>query len=192
MARRRSGRRNSDESIAWCGTLVSIQPRVHILRSFTEERRSFLGFLLWIEGTIGDESRSFTVAIGKGTHQRYRLRSGDTLRGAGTPFVAAAALRDAGADPTEFLQLGGLEVTARRDDGNPAAPPPWLDAPPEAAVYDRRRPQTIDGYLFDLYCARCIWGCRIAAEIVLDRWDESLRRHRQELVCFGPHECPYR
>ncbi len=192
MARRRSGRRMSQESISWHGVVVAIQPRIHILRSFTAESRSFLGYVLQMEGTIGDEMGSFTLAVGKGTHHRHQLRAGDTLRGAGAPRADGAGKRDESADPAEYIQAGSLEVVARGDGKEVAAPPPWLEVPPDAVVYERRRPQAIDAYLFDLYCARCIWGCRMAAEIVLDRWDDSLRRHRQELICFGPVECPYR
>jgi len=34
-------------------------------------------------------------------------------------------------------------------------------------------------------CAYCIWGCRMALEMISDQWKPSERRYRTETFCYG-------
>jgi hypothetical protein len=42
------------EKLTWQGTLVSVQPRTRLTRSFDERSHSYLGYALRVQGTIGD------------------------------------------------------------------------------------------------------------------------------------------
>jgi len=59
------------EKIAWCGQLKAVQPRIRLLRSFNERYHSYQGYVLRIDGTCGDETGEFLIAIG-------RLHTGST------------------------------------------------------------------------------------------------------------------
>ena len=39
------------------GTLTSVQPRIRLLRSFDQRSHSYLGYVLSVEGMIGNEER---------------------------------------------------------------------------------------------------------------------------------------
>ena len=41
---------------AWAGRIIFVQPRIVLMRSFDERSRSYLGYVLRLEGTIGGES----------------------------------------------------------------------------------------------------------------------------------------
>jgi hypothetical protein len=71
--------------IAWSGMVIGVQPRIRLTRSFDQRSHSYLGYVLWLRGTIGDEQREFTVAIGAAAHEKHRFRAGDAVSGAGTP-----------------------------------------------------------------------------------------------------------
>ena len=61
-----------DNKITWQGTLVSVQSRIRLLRSFDQRNHSYLGYALRIQGTIGDEEREFLVGIGKGAQSKHQ------------------------------------------------------------------------------------------------------------------------
>jgi hypothetical protein len=50
--------------IAWAGRIISVQPRIVLMRSFDECSHSYLGYVPRLDGTIGVEDRHFLVAIG--------------------------------------------------------------------------------------------------------------------------------
>jgi hypothetical protein len=58
---------------AWQGQLMSVQPRIRLLRSFDQRSHSYLGYVLSVEGMIGNEEREFLVGIGKGAQQSMRF-----------------------------------------------------------------------------------------------------------------------
>ena len=61
------------EKLAWKGKVVSVQPRIRLLRSFDERSHGYLGCVLRIEGTIDEEEREFLVAIGKAAQAEHQL-----------------------------------------------------------------------------------------------------------------------
>ena len=63
------------EKTDWQGTLISIQPRIRLLRSFDQRSHSYLGYALRIQGTIGDDDREFTVGIGKAAQVKHQFRA---------------------------------------------------------------------------------------------------------------------
>ena len=50
----------------WGGRIMAIQPRIRLLRSFDERSHSYLGYVLRVEGTIGDEPGEFRINWGSG------------------------------------------------------------------------------------------------------------------------------
>jgi len=69
------------------GTLTSIQPRIRLTRSFDERAHSYLGDVLVIAGTIGDEPRPFSIAIGQAAHSKHQFSTGDHISGEGHPVA---------------------------------------------------------------------------------------------------------
>jgi hypothetical protein len=69
------------EKMSWSGHVISVQPRIRLTRSFDERGHSYLGYRLVVEGVIGDDSRIFTVGIGKATQQKHEFRVGDEVSG---------------------------------------------------------------------------------------------------------------
>lgn len=51
--------------IEWSGKILSIQPRIRLMRSFDERSHSYLGYVLRVEGTIEDKPGEFLIAIGQ-------------------------------------------------------------------------------------------------------------------------------
>ena len=47
------------------GRVVSVQPRIRLMRSFDQRSHSYLGYVLRIDGVVGDEQRTFTVGVGR-------------------------------------------------------------------------------------------------------------------------------
>lgn len=37
---------------------------------------------------------------------------------------------------------------------------------------------------------RCVWGCVMPVEIIVDHWNPEKRRYRTETFCYGPLSCP--
>ncbi len=139
-------------------------------------------YVLRVHGIIGDEAREFLVALGEGSHARHQLRVGDNVSGEGVP-VADPCLETAELYKVSKLKvIGGSAV-------EPPDPPPWHRVPPELSVYRERGHRRLAARTFDAKCSSCIWGCRMAVEMIIDHWNPSQRRYRTETFCYGPLSC---
>lgn len=107
---------------SWQGTLVAIQPRIRLTRSFDERSHTYLGYALRLGGTVGERRGEFLVGVGPAAHARHRLRAGDVLRG------ESAHVGDPRVEPVDFYKTTGLEVLTRGPD-QAVPPPPWLGIP---------------------------------------------------------------
>ena len=67
--------------------------------------------------------------------------------------------------------------------------PPWLAEPPDLAVYRERGHRRLDPLTYDRQCGPCLWGCRMAVEIIVDQWAPEQKRYRLETFCYGPKNC---
>ena len=170
-----------DEKATWQGTMVSIQPRIRLTRSFDERSHSYLGYALRIQGTIGDEDREFLVGIGKAAHVKHQFRAGDIVSGKAQPVA------DEKVEPVEFYKVSGLKLIKRTSPGAP--PPPWLSVPPDLTIYRERGHRRLDVRTYQVKCLHCIWGCRMPVEMIIDQWNPSQRRYRFETFCYGPKSC---
>ncbi|MDZ7695917.1 MAG: hypothetical protein U5R49_02970 [Deltaproteobacteria bacterium] len=99
------------EKVAWSGRIVSIQPRIRLMRSFDERSHSYLGYVLRLEGTIGDEPGKFLIAIGKAAQAKHRFQAGMEASGQAVP-VPYPRLELAG-----FYKASGLKML-KDTDGN--------------------------------------------------------------------------
>lgn len=176
----------SDPKIPWNGLLVSVQPRIRLTRSYDERSHSYLGFVLRVQGTLGAEEREFLVAIGEAAQAKHEFRAGDQVGGEGLP------VEDPRLEVAELYKVSALKLLARGAvSGKPPTVSPWVDGPPPALlVYRERGHRRLDARTYDAKCSRCIWGCRMAVEMIVDHWNPHLRRYRQETFCYGPLSCP--
>jgi hypothetical protein len=174
-------RAGAPPKLAWAGTVLGVQPRIRLTRSFDQASHSYQGFVLRMTGKLGDEERSFVVALGKGAHEKHSLRAGDRVSGLG----------EAVADPvTEIADVYRVsKLTVEHRDTTPATLPPLRGVPPTLEVYGTRGHRRLDVKVFAAACTSCIWGCEMAVEIIIDQWNPSKVRWRRETFCYGPKSC---
>lgn len=171
------------EKVSFAGGVTSIQPRIRLLRSFDERTHTYLGYVVRVrEGTRGRDE-DLLVAIGAGAQEEHRLRVGDRIAGVGVP-VEHPALEIA-----HLYKVSALRVLERGSDRLRPAPP-WLGVPPELPVYRERGCRRLDARTYEEKCARCIWGCRMPVEMIIDQWNPDVRQYRTETFCYGPLSCP--
>jgi len=171
-----------DEKINWQGTLVAIQPRIRLTRSFDERSHSYLGYALRVQGIIGGEEMEFLLGVGKAVHTKHQLRAGDVLSGKAQPVT------DEKTEAVEFYKVSGLKVIERAA-GEAPPPPPWMSVPPDLAIYRERGHRRLDARTYQTHCLGCIWGCRMPVEMIVDQWKPSQKRYRFETFCYGPKSC---
>jgi hypothetical protein len=180
MARTKTGM----DKVAWSGRVVSVQPRIRLMRSFDERHHSYQGYVLRIDGTCGDESGDFQIAIGKAAHEKHRFRSGIKVSGLSVP-VPDQRMETAG-----FYKTSGLKIL-KEDTSEPSIGPPFLGVPPDMETYRSRGHRRLDARTYDAKCTTCIWGCRMPVEMIIDQWNPSRKQYRFETFCYGPKSCAF-
>ena len=168
--------------LTWQGTLTAVQPRIRLTRSFDQRSHTYLGYVLTVTGVIGDEERSFTLGIGETAQAKHGFRVGDQVQGECLPVATPQT------EPAEFYKVSKLIVLERSAPANPT-PPPWMDTPPPLAEYRERGHRRLAARTYDTACTGCMWGCRMAVEIIVDHWNPGKVRYRRETFCYGPKSC---
>lgn len=56
-------------------------------RSFDERSHSYLGYILSIRGTQGDQENEFLVAVGEAAHEQHSFRVGTAVSGRSHPVA---------------------------------------------------------------------------------------------------------
>ena len=168
-------------AIAWSGVVVSIQPRIRLLRSFDERSHTYLGYVLRLAGSVDGEPRSFGIAIGEAAHAKHRIEVGNALSGMGVPVP------DQRRETAELYRISRLKVLNRADRAG--APPPWHGVPPVLDVYRERGCRRLAARTYSASCTSCMWGCRMPVEIIVDHWNPGRKRYREETFCYGPLSC---
>ena len=92
----------------WSGVVMSIQPRVRLLRSFDQRSDTYLGYVVRLAGSVDGEPRSFAIAIGEAAHARHRIKVGTALSGMGVPVPDARR---------ETAELYKIDEPFRQRDG---------------------------------------------------------------------------
>jgi hypothetical protein len=172
----------TDAKLEWEGTVLAVQPRIRLTRSYDQSSHSYLGYVLWVRGTLAGEARDFVVALGKGAHAKHQLRAGVRVSGQGEPVP------DTGAETADLYKVSGLKLIAREGE-TLGQPPPFIGVPPALEVYRERGRRRLAAKTYATRCSTCIWGCEMAVEMVVDHWNPSVRRYRRETFCYGPKSC---
>lgn len=88
----------------------------------------------------------------------------------------------------EFYKVTKLKLLDRPVE-ELRSPPPWLGVPPDLTVYRERGHRRLSARTYETKCLRCIWGCKMPVEMVIDQWKPDMRRYRRETFCYGPKSC---
>jgi hypothetical protein len=176
--------RMNTEKVAWSGRIVSVQPRIRLLRSFDERSHSYLGYVVRVEGTVADEPGEFQVALGKAAQAKHRFRIGMVANGLAVP-VPDPQLEAAG-----FYKASGLKILKDAEGALPTGPP-FHGELPDLETYRSRGHRRLDTRTYDAKCTTCIWGCRMPVEMIIDQWNPSKKRYRFETFCYGPKSCAF-
>ncbi len=172
--------------IAWHGLILSVQPRIRLLRSFDQRSHSYLGYVLRLQGDIGAETREFLVALGEGAHSKHQFQAGDEVNG------ESVLVADSRMETAELYKVSKLQVRKRSPRlDQPPESPPWLGIPPKLTVYRERGHQRLDARVYKTKYSTCIWGCKMPVEMIIDHWNPSQKRYREETFCYGPLSCSH-
>ena len=170
------------EKVAWKGSLLAVQPRIRLMRSFDQRHHSYQGYLLRLNGRCGGETGEFLIAVGRALHDKHRFRAGMEVSGLSAP-VEDPRLEVAG-----FYQTSGIKVDKDWETGSPSAPP-FRGVPPDLETYRSRGHRRLDARTYEVKCSTCIWGCKMPVEIIVDHWNPSKKQYRLETFCYGPKSC---
>jgi len=174
--------KDDTEKVAWSGRLVSVQPRIRLMRSFDERNHSYLGYVLCVDGRCGDEAGTFLIAVGKGAHEKHQFRAGMELSGLSVP-VDDPRLETAG-----YYKTSRIKIEKNAEEAQPEGPP-FLGVLPDLPTYRERGHRRLDARTYTARCTLCIWGCRMPVEMIIDQWNPSQKKYRFETFCYGPKSC---
>jgi hypothetical protein len=169
--------------ISWHGKLTSIQPRIRLTRSFDQRSHTYLGYCLFIHGNIGSESGDFSIGIGTSVQDKFQFRSGNVVSGESEPVA------DERKEPVQFYKTAKLKVHERGQGTSTS--PPYLTIAPSLEVYRERGYRRLDAKTYEAKCTPCMWGCRMAVEMIIDQWNPDKVKYRFETFCYGPKNCSF-
>ena len=171
------------EKVAWSGQVVAVQSRIRLMRSFDQRHHGYQGYVLRVDGTCGDETCEFQIAVGKAAHEKHQFRAGMEVSGLSAP-VPDPRLETAG-----FYKTSGIKIGREAEAGS-SATPPFRGVPRDLPTYRSRGHRRLDTTTYESTCSTCIWGCRMPVEMIIDQWNPSQKKYRFETFCYGPKSCP--
>ena len=175
---------NNPEKPLFQGAIISVQPRIRLLRSFDQRSHQYLGYALRVNGMIGNEQREFLVGIGKGAQSKNMFCTGDIVSGECQP------VEDKRLETVEFYKTSKLKLLHRPHETE-GKTPPWISVPPDLETYRQRGHRRLDVRTYETKCQSCIWGCNMAVEMIIDHWNPSNKKFRTETFCYGPKSCAF-
>jgi hypothetical protein len=92
--------------LTFSGTVLAVQPRIRLHRSFDQRHHSYQGYVLRLDGSLDAWNRGFAVAIGDAAQIKHAVRAGDQITGEGEFIVEPQ---------TEVADLYKAEVVSRRE-----------------------------------------------------------------------------
>lgn len=171
----------ASDKILWSGSIVGVQPRIRLTRSFDQSSHSYLGYVLCVDGSEGSMGREFLVAIGKAAQLKHAFHVADQVSGESEP------VEDDRTEVAELYKTSKLKVERRSSKEVPS--PPWSGPPPTLEVYRERGHRRLDAKTYEAKCTSCIWGAKMAVEMIIDHWKPSNVKYRTETFCYGPKSC---
>lgn len=110
------------------GTIISIQPRIRLTRSFDEASHTYLGYAITLEGELDNTNTTFSIGIGKAAQTKHQFKVNDVISGECIPVA------DPDLEPTEYYKFSKLKlITQSTTISNTSSP--WELIPPEPEVY---------------------------------------------------------
>lgn len=170
-----------DIKLIFNGTIISIQPRIRLTRSFDESSHTYLGYAIMLEGELDNARVTFSVGIGKAAHSKHQFKVNDIISGECVPVP------DPNTDPVEYYKVSKLKVISQGAIINDSSP--WELVPPALEVYRERGHRRLAARTYEVFCSSCMWGCRMPVEIIIDNWNPSKKKYRFETFCYGPLNC---
>jgi len=174
----------SSEKISWSGHIVAVQPRIRLMRSFDQRNHSYLGYVLRIDGTCGEQTSKFLIAFGEGAHEKHRFQTGMEISG------QSVRVDDPRKETADFYRTSGIKLI-KAAEGDVLVGPPFLGVPPDLETYRSRGHRRLDTRTYEAKCTICIWGCRMPVDMIIDQWNPSKKRYRFETFCYGPKSCSF-
>lgn len=172
----------ADSKLGWQGTILAVQPRIRLTRSFDQRYHTYLGYVLCLQGEMDGEAGEFLIGIGETAQAKHLFRVGDRVSGRSEPVLSSNG------EPADYYKTAGLKLI-QRAAADTDTPPPWRGVPPALEVYRERGHRRLSAQTYATKCGGCIWGCRLAVEIVVDQWNPRQKRYRTETFCYGPKSC---
>lgn len=170
-----------DKSV-FSGKIISIQPRIRLIRSFDESSHSYLGYSITLEGEFEDLNKTYSIGIGKAAQRKHQFRVNDIIGGECVPVP------DKNAEPVEYYKVSRLQRIVSGKEGSISAP--WELVPPELEVYRERGHRRLSARTYETKCSSCMWGAKMPVEIIIDNWNPRVQvLYRFETFCYGPRDC---
>ena len=69
------------EKSTFTATIISIQPRIRLTRSFDESSHTYLGYAIALEGELDNTNTTFSIGIGKAAHVKHQFKVNDVISG---------------------------------------------------------------------------------------------------------------
>jgi hypothetical protein len=161
----------SEDTRPFHGVISSIQPRIRLNRSFDQSWHSYLGYALTI---LEAEGTSLLVGISEKLQEKHQLRVGMAVSGCCKP------VEDSKLESVDYYRVTGFKVFEAESE---------QPVPPSLENYRQRGPRRLAAKTYETACTSCMWGCRMAVEIIVDQWKPWIRKYRTETFCYGPKSC---
>lgn len=164
------------------GKIVSIQPRIRLMRSFDESSHNYLGYAIELEGTMDQREDKFSVGIGKAAQAKFLFKLNDEISGECLP------VENPQMEPVSYYKVSKLKKLYQSPQD--ASSPPWHLPPPPMETYRERRCRRLSARTYDTKCKTCMWAARMPVEIIVDNWNpRDSKIYRYETFCYGPKSC---
>ena len=171
-----------DTKSTFKGRIISIQPRIRLMRSFDEASHTYLGYAITLDGEINEQYAIFSIGIGKAAHIKHQFKVKDIISG------ECVFVPDPDLEPTDYYKVSKLKLITSGIITNTSSP--WELVPPELEVYRARGHRRLAARTYETKCSSCMWGVRMPVEIITDNWNPRARRkYRFETFCYGPINC---
>lgn len=134
------------DKLQFKGTILSIQPRIRLTRSFDESSHSYLGYAIKILGTLDGSDREFSIGIGKAAHAKHQFEAGDEITGECVPVA------DERLEPVDYYKVSKLKKISEAIQKE-QTPPPWETIPPDLDTYRGRGHRRLAARTYDTKCS---------------------------------------
>lgn len=144
-------------------TIISIQPRIRLTKSFDEASHTYLGYDIKSENNLDDQQTIFSIGIGKAAHAKHQFKVNDIIS------AECLSIPEPDMELVRFYKLSKLKVISRSEQG--ITSPPWELVLPELKAYREKGHRRLATRIYDNNCSSCMWvqGCLL-------KWNPRGRR----------------